>query len=86
MISQVAAAVKDGAKISYGQLDVKLDGDLGFGNFVKPIVTEGISTKHHSFHCEFFGPVFNLYKAQSADDCLNIANNSDYGLAGTVFT
>ena len=87
LISQVAAAVKDGAKISYGQqLDIKLQGDLCNGNFVQPIVTEGILTKHHSFHLEFFGPVFNLYQAQSAEDCLNIANDSDYGLAGTVFT
>lgn len=28
--------------------------------------------------------MFNLYEAQSADDALKIANNSDYGLAGTV--
>ena len=39
-----------------------------------------------SFHTEFFGPVFNLFKAKSAQDALEIANNSQYGLAGTVFT
>lgn len=86
LIKQVASAVKDGAKIIYGELDIQLPGELKNGSFVSPIVTEGIPPNSESFHTEFFGPVFNLYKAKSAEDCLRLANDSDYGLAGTVFT
>jgi acyl-CoA reductase-like NAD-dependent aldehyde dehydrogenase len=30
--------------------------------------------------------VFSLYSAPTAKECLDLANNSDYGLAGTIFT
>jgi acyl-CoA reductase-like NAD-dependent aldehyde dehydrogenase len=56
------------------------------GNYVYPIVTEGISPNSHSFHEEFFGPVFNLYKASTPEECLSLANQSEYGLAGTIFS
>ena len=39
-----------------------------------------------SWHREFFGPVFNLFKAEDADEALKLANDSDYGLAGTVIS
>jgi len=86
LLMQVDQAVKnDGAKIVYGTLDHKSEkSDLANGNFVNPIITEGIKVDSASFHEEFFGPVFNLFEAESADDALKIANNSDYGLAGTV--
>lgn len=35
-----------------------------------PIVTEGIRPGTKSFDEEFFGPVFNLYKAKSASEVL----------------
>jgi acyl-CoA reductase-like NAD-dependent aldehyde dehydrogenase len=41
------------------------DESLRNGNFVAPMVVEGIDTDSKSFHEEFFGPVFNLYKAES---------------------
>lgn len=87
LISQVAQAQKDGAKLVYGSLeDHKMSGDLSKGNYVHPIVTEGLSMDSESYHAEFFGPVFNLYKGSSPAQCLEMANKSDYGLAGTVFS
>lgn len=56
------------------------------GNFVHPIVTEEMYVDSSSFHEEFFGPVFNLFRGGSAEECLKLANHSDYGLAGTIFT
>lgn len=43
------------------------DSELAQGNFVMPIVTEGITRGSQSFAEEFFGPVFNLYKVDSAE-------------------
>ena len=45
-----------------------------------------MSVDSSSFHEEFFGPVFNLFRGGSAEECLKLANHSDYGLAGTIFT
>ncbi len=51
-----------------------------------PLVTEGIIRGSESFKEEFFGPVFNLYKVKNAKEALEFANDSDYGLAATVFS
>ena len=83
----VQNAIKDGARIIYGRLDYKIDDfSLANGNWFSPIVTEGININSKSFHNEFFGPVFNLWSAPTAKECLDLANKSDYGLAGTIFT
>ena len=40
------AVQRDGAKILYGDLDYKMEDEhLGEGNWMQPIVTEGISTR-----------------------------------------
>jgi acyl-CoA reductase-like NAD-dependent aldehyde dehydrogenase len=40
------------------------------GNFVNPIITEGIQVGSLSWHEEFFGPVFNLFQVDSADEAI----------------
>ena len=61
-------------------------GELAAGNFVEPIVTEGIDFYKPSYETEFFGPVFNLYRVASSKEMLDYANKSEYGLSGTIFT
>jgi len=41
---------------------------------MEPIVTEGMSTDSPSFHTEFFGPVFNLFKGLTPKECLDLGN------------
>ena len=41
------------------------DASLKDGNFVDAMVLEGLDTETEVYHEEFFGPVFNLYKAES---------------------
>jgi succinate-semialdehyde dehydrogenase/glutarate-semialdehyde dehydrogenase len=62
------------------------DENLRNGNFVEPMVVEGIDTDSKSWHEEFFGPIFNLFKAQSQKHALDLANKSDFGLSAAVFT
>ena len=35
---------------------------------------------------EFFGPVFNLFRANSDEHAIRLANDSDYGLGASVFS
>ena len=72
---QVRTAVeRDGGRIIYGDTEWKIDDpNLEEGNYMQPIVTEGISTFSPSFHEEFYGPVFNLFKANTSKEALDIA-------------
>jgi succinate-semialdehyde dehydrogenase / glutarate-semialdehyde dehydrogenase len=84
---QLKKAQGDGGQIIYGDPDFKMtDPGLQKGNWFAPVVIEGVDTHSESFQEEFFGPVFNLYKAPSSKECLDLANKSDYGLGGTIFT
>jgi succinate-semialdehyde dehydrogenase/glutarate-semialdehyde dehydrogenase len=56
------------------------------GNFFSPMVLENIDTDSPSWTEEFFGPVFNIFKATSQKNALDLANKSDYGLSAAVFT
>lgn len=38
------------------------------------------------YHEESFGPLVSVVVAQNADDALRIANDTEYGLAGAVFS
>lgn len=81
------ATERDGASIIYGRTDFIMEKrGLEDGNWFGPVVTEGMNTNSKSFQTEFFGPVFNLFSAPTSKECLDLANNSDFGLAGTIFT
>lgn len=63
-----------------------MSGDLSEGNWVEPIVLEGTKFDSHTFHQEFFCPVFNLYKVETEHEALTYANTSDYGHGLTIFS
>lgn len=56
------------------------------GAWFSPVVTENMSPDSQIYNEEFFGPVFNLFKVDSSKEALDLANKSDYGLSGAVFT
>ena len=62
------------------------DPELKNGAFFSPIVMENMSSDSQIYHEELFGPVFNLFKVDSSKEALDLANKSDYGLSGAVFT
>ena len=60
--------------------------ELANGAWFSPVVTENMSPDSQIYNEEFFGPVFNLFKVDSSKEALDLANKSDYGLSGAVFT
>jgi 1-pyrroline-5-carboxylate dehydrogenase len=58
----------------------------GDGYFVKPTVIADIESKARIFQEEIFGPVLAITKAKDFDHALELANDSEYGLTGAVFT
>jgi 1-pyrroline-5-carboxylate dehydrogenase len=58
----------------------------GDGYFVQPTVIADLSPKARVAQEEIFGPVLGIVKAKDYDDALAIANDSEYGLTGAVYT
>ncbi|WP_448664686.1 NAD-dependent succinate-semialdehyde dehydrogenase [Sphingomonas sp. CJ20] len=56
------------------------------GAFVQPVILTDIGEDNPARHWEFFGPVSMLFRARDEDDAVRIANDSPFGLGGSVFT
>jgi 1-pyrroline-5-carboxylate dehydrogenase len=58
----------------------------GEGYFVEPTVIADIDRKARIFQEEIFGPVLAITKAKDFDDALSMANDSEFGLTGAVYS
>ena len=56
------------------------------GYFLEPTVFADIAPDARISQEEIFGPVLAIIKAKDYDDALAIANNTEYGLTGAVYT
>ena len=77
---QVELAVENGAKVYYGNEKVDLP-----GQFFMPTILTDITPNNPIFNQEMFGPVASVYKVNSEEEAIALANNSSYGLGNTVF-
>ena len=84
MFDLVEDAVSKGAKLEYGG---KIPTDLPEkGNWIEPTVVSGITQEMDLFRHETFGPVAGIMSFDSDDEVLELANDTDYGLASYIFT
>ncbi|HEV2882985.1 MAG TPA: L-glutamate gamma-semialdehyde dehydrogenase [Pyrinomonadaceae bacterium] len=60
------------------------DGEQGF--YIEPTVIADVKPGDRIEQEEIFGPVLACIKAQDFDDALRIANDTEYGLTGAVYT
>jgi aldehyde dehydrogenase (NAD+) len=61
-------------------------GMLADGWFVSPTVFEVTESTDPLWRTELFGPVLAMRRAGSADEALALANDTEYGLTGSLFT
>ena len=71
---------KEGKVVAGGNLKA----DEGF--FIEPTVIADVAPDATISQEEIFGPVLAVIKAKDFDDALRIANDTQYGLTGAVFT
>jgi acyl-CoA reductase-like NAD-dependent aldehyde dehydrogenase len=75
---------REGARVVVGGADMP-DG-IGQGWYVKPTLFADADNSMRIAREEIFGPVLTAIPYRDEDDAVAIANDSDYGLAGSVFT
>jgi 1-pyrroline-5-carboxylate dehydrogenase len=73
---------KDGRLITGGTRDTS----AGEGYFIKPTVIADILPKSKLEQEEIFGPVLAVIKSRNFDHALEIANDTEFGLKGAVYS
>ena len=73
--------VAAGARLVTGEIPENCDN----GYFVKPAVFMGVKNDMAIAQEEIFGPVLSVISYKDEDEALRIANDVEYGLAGSVF-
>lgn len=58
----------------------------GDGWFIRPTVIVDIEAKHRIFQEEIFGPVLGVTRSRDFDHAIELANDSEYGLTGAVYS
>jgi len=61
-------------------------GDSPDGAGVSPTIFDGITTTDALARDEIFGPVLAVIEVTSAEEAIEVANDTNYGLAGSVFS
>src|SRR5262249_55158959 len=60
--------------------------EAGEGYFIQPTIIADVAPAARLAQEEIFGPVLAVIKARNFDDALNIANNTEFGLTGAVYS
>lgn len=81
LLKQVREAIAHGAKAFTGGDRVSHQ-----GAFMQPTVLTNVTPDNPAFRQEFFGPVALFFPAKDDEEAIAIANNSPYGLGGSVYT
>jgi succinate-semialdehyde dehydrogenase/glutarate-semialdehyde dehydrogenase len=81
LLAQVEAAVAHGAKIEMGGKRISRP-----GAFMEPTILSHVEAGNPAYRGEFFGPVAMFFRVKDEDAAVALANDSDFGLGGSVFT
>ncbi|MHD0396688.1 aldehyde dehydrogenase family protein [Staphylococcus simulans] len=83
--SYIDYAKESGAEILVGGNRLT-DGELSKGHFFEPTIIAVENNKNKLAQEEIFGPVLTVIKVKDEDEAIEVANDSEYGLAGGVFS
>ncbi len=78
---QVRATIAEGATLATGGRAID-----GPGHFYEPTIVAGVTRDMTMFREETFGPAAAVIWATDADDAVDLANASQYGLGGNLWT
>ncbi len=81
LVKQIDAAIAAGATRVIGDQPIDLP-----GQFVPATILTDITKDNPAYNTEMFGPVAAIYKVNSEEEAIALANDSSYGLGSTVFS
>ncbi len=81
LVKQVDIAVAHGAKVLIGGKRIDRP-----GAFMQPTILTDVAPENPAFRGEFFGPVAMFFRVKDEAAAIALANDSDFGLGGSVFT
>jgi succinate-semialdehyde dehydrogenase/glutarate-semialdehyde dehydrogenase len=81
LVRQVEGAISKGAKVVMGGKRIDRP-----GSFMEPTILTNIKPENPAFREEFFGPVALFFRVKNEEEAIALANDSDFGLGGSVFT
>jgi len=85
ILAYVEVGKKEGAKVAAGGARAKGNG-LSKGAFMQPTLLVDVNNKMRVAQEEIFGPVAAVIKFKTEDEVIAMANDSEYGLGGAVWT
>jgi 1-pyrroline-5-carboxylate dehydrogenase len=82
ILAYIEQGKKDGRVLTGGNRAT----EAGEGYFIQPTVIADIPAKSKLEQEEIFGPVLAVIKARGFDNALEIANDTEFGLTGAIYT
>ncbi len=86
VLSYIALAKNEGGNIIAGGEQVQLTGRCENGYFLQPTIIENLDNSAQCNQEEIFGPVITLQPFDTDQEAVALANDSQYGLAATIWT
>jgi succinate-semialdehyde dehydrogenase/glutarate-semialdehyde dehydrogenase len=81
LLKQIKGAVAKGAKLIMGGKRIDRP-----GSYMEPTILTNIKPGNPAYYDEFFGPVALFFRVKDEDEAVALANDSEFGLGGSVFT
>ena len=86
ILSYIELAKEEGGTVVCGGKRIILSGRCAHGFFVEPTVIVGLGPECRTNQEEIFGPVVTIQPFSGESHALQLANNTSYGLAASVWT
>jgi len=81
LLKQVREAVSHGARLIAGGERIRRQ-----GAFMQPTILTDVAPDNPAFGQEFFGPVALFFPVKDEEEAIALANNSTFGLGGSIYT
>lgn len=78
----VSDAVSRGANVLFGDANANESSNTS----MRPIIVDGVNKEMDMFATESFGPTVSLMVADTEEEAIALANDTEYGLTSAVFT